>query len=217
MTLDRVGTGAFSNAITADASSTLTTTGMDAANYYQSTADVTAIVQARGNGTYRVSGADIGALVNTKSDATYAAWWMVVFYQKSTDPPRNLALFDGLTLLDSGSATSSVTVTGFQVPTGSFDAKVGVVAYFGHSTGASQLLWNGSAVTDAVNPNNKFFNGTRSYLGTAVSNAGDLPQLTGDADSMSGVDIDVINVTTRRHARRHQRHRQREDEPTIRS
>ena len=42
VTLDRVGTGAFSIAITADASSTLTTTGMDAANYYQSTADVTA-------------------------------------------------------------------------------------------------------------------------------------------------------------------------------
>ncbi len=71
-----------------------------------------------------------------------------------------------------------------------------MVAYFGHSTGASQLLWNGSAVTDAVNPTNKFFNGTRSYLGTAVSNAGDLPQPTGDADSMSGVDMDVINVTT---------------------
>ena len=105
VTLDRVGTGAFSSTITADASSTLATTGMDAANYYQSTADVTALVQTNGAGTYRVSGADVGALVNTKSDAHYAAWWMVVFYQKSTDPPRNLALFDGLTLLDSGSAT----------------------------------------------------------------------------------------------------------------
>ena len=52
----------------------------------------------------------------------------------SEDAPTRRATWrssTGSTLLDSGTATSSVTVTGFQVPTGSYDAKVGVVAYVG--------------------------------------------------------------------------------------
>ena len=35
------------------------------------------------------------------------------------------------------------------------------------------------ALTDALNPANNFFNSTRSRLGVAVSNPGDLPQLPG--------------------------------------
>ena len=106
---------------------------------------------------------------------------MVVFYQKSNEPAAQPGAVRRADAARFGHGVLAVTVSGFQVPTGSYDAKVGVVAYFGHSNGASQLLWNGTAVSDAVNPTNKFFNGTRSYLGAAVSNAGDLPQLTGAA------------------------------------
>ena len=92
-------------------------------------------------------------------------------------------------------ATSSVTVSG--VPGARPAASTPRSASSRTSatrTGRASCYWNGSAVSDAVNPANKFFNGTRSYLGTAVSNAGDLPQLTGAANSMSGNDMDVINV-----------------------
>ena len=48
------------------------------------------------------------------------------------------------------------------------------------------LSFNGVKLSDALNPQDNFFNGTHSWLGTAVSNVGDLPQLTGAARSVSG-------------------------------
>jgi hypothetical protein len=51
------------------------------------------------------------------------------------------------------------------------------------------LTFNGTAIGNAANPANNFFNSSRSYLGTLVSNVGDLPQLTGAAASMAGIDL----------------------------
>src|SRR5213078_2467096 len=82
-TLSRAGTGAFSSTITADATSTGATTGSDAHNYYQSTAEVTSIVQSHGTGVYRVGGIDSVTLAETNTETLYAAWWLVVFYKLS--------------------------------------------------------------------------------------------------------------------------------------
>ncbi|HEX3775709.1 MAG TPA: isopeptide-forming domain-containing fimbrial protein, partial [Polyangiaceae bacterium] len=49
-------------------------------------------------------------------------------------------------------------------------------------------------LSDAVNPATNFFNSSRSRLGVPVSIAGDLPQLTGGAASMSGFDLDIVDV-----------------------
>jgi uncharacterized repeat protein (TIGR01451 family) len=194
--LDRAGTGAFSATITADAS--WTATSSTAVNYYQSTADVTALVQANGAGAYRVGGVSATDLKNLNNDTVYAAWAMVVFYRLDTDPQRNLTIFDGLDLINSTGPSVTDTLSGFLVPNAGFDAKLGVVTYEGDDqlTGDS-LSWNGTALSDALNPANNFFNGTRSRLGVAVSNTGDLPQLTGAARSLSGIDLDVVDVTAR--------------------
>ena len=196
VTLDRVGTGAFSPTITADASFTATSTTPQ--TYYQSTADVTALVQAQGVGPYRLGGVDATPLLNLNNDTVYAAWTMVVFYQLAGAPPRNLAIFDGLDLINSTGPSVTVSLSGFLVPNAGFDAKLGVVAYEGDDqlTGDA-LSFNGVALSDALNPVNNFFNGTRSWLGAAVSNVGDLPQLTGAARSVSGLDLDVVDVTAR--------------------
>jgi hypothetical protein len=55
----------------------------------------------------------------------------------------------------------------------------------------------GAALFDAQNPATNFFNGTRSNLGFPVSTIGDLPQLAGTPQSVSGMDLDVIDVTAR--------------------
>ena len=196
--VEGVGSGAFSSTVTADASFTASTTGADAHDYYQATADVTALVQAHGSGNYRISGVDALALADVNSGTIYAAWSMVVFYRSSSAPPRNLTIFDGLNLIDSHSAPVTVTVSGFQVPNSGYDAKVACIAYLGDVRGnGDSLSWNGTAVSDALNPATNFFNSTHSYLGTAVSNVGDLPQLDGTSSSMSGIDLDVIDVTAK--------------------
>ncbi len=197
-TLDRPG--AFTQDVTAVGSATSTWQGSDF--YYQSVADVTQLVQLHGSGAYRVSGVQTQNLVNRSDEVVFANWTLVVFYQLDTDPPRNLAIFDGLDLVAGTSATA--TLSGFLVPNAGFDAKLGVIAYEGDgSIAGDQLrfgtgnLGNADRLSDAQNPLTDFFNSTRSFLGSAVSNAGDLPQLTGTSRSMGGFDIDVVDITSR--------------------
>jgi uncharacterized repeat protein (TIGR01451 family) len=191
VTLDREGV--FSAEVTATAEQTQT---VGATNYYyQSVANVTSLVQAHGAGAYRVSGVDAATFVNTNNNTSFAGWAMVVFYRLDTDPLRNLALYDGFDYVQSGSP-SAASITGFLVPNNPADGKLGLLAYEGDTgTSGDQVFFNGGiALSDGQNPSNNFFNGTRSYLGAAFSVAGDLPQLTGQAQSMAGVDIDVANV-----------------------
>ncbi|NUO48274.1 MAG: DUF11 domain-containing protein [Polyangiaceae bacterium] len=175
-------------AITGTAVATLATA-------YQSVADITALVQTAGSGAYRVSGVTFDSFNNTTNETAFGGWYIVVFYQDQTQPPRNLALFDGLDQVSSGNPQSA-TLSGFLVPTAGFDAKLGVVTFEGDSSlTGDALIFDGVTLSNGVNTANNFFNGSRSFLGTAVSVPGDLPQLTGAAGSMSGVDLDVVDVT----------------------
>ena len=197
-TLDRPGT--FTQAITAIDSDTNTWQGTDF--YYQSVADVTTLIQTHGDGPYRVSGVDTFPLANRNDQVIFSAWSLVVFYELPSDPPRNLALFDGLDLVATTAATA--TLSGFLVPNAGFDAKLGVITYEGDGqTNGDELLFgtaplnNGDRLSDAENPINNFFNSSRSRLGQPVSVVGDLPQLTGGNRSMSSFDLDVVDITDR--------------------
>ncbi|HTJ83645.1 MAG TPA: isopeptide-forming domain-containing fimbrial protein [Polyangiaceae bacterium] len=167
--------------------------------WYQSVADVTAFVQQQGAGAFRVSGVDMDDPRSLFSDETdYAGWYLVVFYESPTGTLRNLALFDGFDLVEPG-APQDVTLNGFLVPTAGFDGRLGVVTFESEeSLTGDQLFFNGgAALSDAANPANNFFNSSRTYLGAPVTTVGDLPQLTGGAGSMSGMDMDVVDVTSR--------------------
>jgi clumping factor A len=162
--------------------------------WYQSTADITSLLVASGEGAYRVSDVGSVALHNVDNNDPMAAWVVVVLYSLPTDPPRNLTIFDGLDLVESGSP-AAVTLSGFRVPNAGFDAKLGVITYEGEfQYSGDALSFNGTALSNANNEVDNFFNGTRTTLGVPVSNVGDLPQLTGGPASMSGVDIDVVDV-----------------------
>ncbi|HMY19800.1 MAG TPA: hypothetical protein PKA58_25915, partial [Polyangium sp.] len=90
VTLD--GPGGFNGMVTAADS---ITTGFGG-TYYQSAADITSIVQMRGNGAYRVSGVDSAALTNLNDAQISAGWWMVVLYELPGDKLRTIAVRDGL-------------------------------------------------------------------------------------------------------------------------
>lgn len=190
LTIERPST-MFSQDVAADGQFTVPRNGN---SWYQSTADVTDLVKANGAGAYRVSNIASVNLDGLNSNDPFIGWVIVVFYSLPGDPPRNLALFDGLDLVAQG-GTTQVTINGFLVPNAGFDAKLGVVAYEGENqyTGDS-LTFNGTQLSNAANPADNFFNSTRSNLGNLVSNVGDLPQLTGGPASMAGIDLDVVNV-----------------------
>lgn len=192
LTLERP-LGTLNAVLTADASA-LAIRANAAFHWYQSSVDVTALVAGAGAGLYRVSGIASVELPGINNNDPINAWSMVVFYSLASDPPRNLALFDGLDLVLPGSS-SVATLSGFLVPNAGFDAKLGVIAYEGEQqlTGDS-LLFNGAVLSNALNPAGNFFNSSHSQLGNAVSVVGDLPQLSGAPGSMSGVDLDVVDV-----------------------
>lgn len=167
-------------------------------NSYQCVADVTALVQMHGPGAYRVSGVNVAPVVNTNNNAMFGGWWMVVLYQLQPEPLRNLAVFDGLDPVANGAPQNAI-LSGFLVPNGGINGKLGLVTYEGDiSINGDQFFFNGGqALTDAANPANNFFNSTRSYLGMPVTVPGDLPQLAGTAGSMSGIDLDVVDITNK--------------------
>ncbi len=188
-TLSRVGTGAFSQAVLAVESISATN------NSYRSVADVTALVQQHGTGAYRVSNVDIIHWVGIDNSNLFAGWWMVVFYQLSSAPYRQLALYDGFDPV-LNSSPQSFTLSGFSVPGSGGLSKLGVVAMEGdNAISGDTMTVNGSPLLDALNPVDNFFNNTRSTLGAATSVAGDLPQLTGGLQSMTGIDLDIVDIT----------------------
>ncbi|WP_437279039.1 hypothetical protein WME90_00355 [Sorangium sp. So ce375] len=189
VTLD--GPGGFSSSVTSEISVQKEISGLAHA---QTVADVTTFVQTRGAGAYRLSGiSNALELRNASLQIALAGWWMVVFYELTTAPARNLALFDGLDQVTASEPAASM-ISKFVVPTGAGQAKVGAIGYDGDSSTGGALQWNGTALFDALNPANNFFNSTRSFLGAPATSVGDLPRLTGREQSMSGIDIDVTQV-----------------------
>ena len=167
-------------------------------NSYQCVSDVTTVVQEAGPGAFRVSGVNVAPLAGVNSENQFGAWWMAVFYTDPNGTLRNLALFDGLDPVSNG-VPQDTMLTGFLVPNNGYTAKLGLIAFEGDNsiTGDQFFFGEGAALTNGQNPANNFFNGTRSNLGMAVSVAGDLPQLAGTPQSMSGIDLDVVDVTAK--------------------
>ncbi|MDI1482146.1 MopE-related protein [Polyangium sp. y55x31] len=196
-TIDRPG--GFSQNVTSIQSYTTTQN-----NAYQSVADITSIVQAQGSGAYRVSGVDVENPVGQGADdeTTFAGWYMIVLYERASDPPRNLAIFDGLDIVAQNNP-QNVTLSGFLVPPAFANARLGVVAFEGDTTLTGDSFSFGAAppLSNALNPETNFFNRTRSNVvaGVAVpvTVVGDLPQLAGTAGSMGGMDMDIVDITNK--------------------
>ncbi|MDB5044052.1 MAG: conserved repeat domain protein [Deinococcus sp.] len=167
-------------------------------NTYQSFVDVTALVQAGGNGAYTVANVN-----STLGAGNWANWTLVVAYKNSALPVRNLSVFDGLQTASDPNFPLDITVSGFLTPSlGAVNSTIGVVAYDGDrgaaegtGTGGSlQFGVNSGALTpvfNAANPVNDVFNSTISVLGTEVT-AGRNPTFA----NTLGLDIDTFKPNT---------------------
>ncbi|EPX57790.1 putative internalin [Cystobacter fuscus DSM 2262] len=219
--LSRPGVAGFDKAIVADDHAFQHTAGGNEEYQYQSTADITDIVRQYGAGRYQVS--DVQALPLDRISAEYVfdAWWMAVFYEVPGSTKRHLKLFDSMRVVASTSGTS-FTLSGFHVPSYAADAKLGVVAFEGDDPlpdHGDTFSFNGKVLGNDLNPADNFFNSTRSWTtkrgnistdtplslsnpgadgvfdAYPISSRNDRPQLTGTPGSMSGMDLDVVDVT----------------------
>lgn len=101
--------------------------------------------------------------------------------------------FDAVT----AAMTARAAFTAVSVSASGADAKLALVACHGDAdaTGDSVLL-DGTPISDGLNPPRNLINGTHSYLGQPVSNTGDLPQLTGPPGSLTGLDLDIVDISS---------------------
>lgn len=154
-------------------------TASGASNNYAAFADVTAAVAAAGNGTYFVgniqtytglngstfnnSGANCR---NLDGDSCWGGWSLVVVYENATMGLRNIAIYDGYALV-TGSPGVVIPVSGFLTPlSGPVSTRVGTVGWDGdRGLVGDQFFINGTAISDANNPANDFYNASISDLG----------------------------------------------------
>ena len=221
-TVERPGTSPLSVDLTADNT-------FVQGSFYQSEKDVTSIVQTWGNGAYRVSGVDLADptgfldLIGQENESNLGGWYMVVFYEDTTQNLRNLTLFDGFDLVNAGH-DQTVSLSGFQVPSAAgFDAKLGVVAFEGgrvhfrrlallHRRGGVHRERYATHRRDEPPPTTSSTapiptsgstsptwarRGRRRSTGLSFQNKGNLPQMSGKPHSMTGLDLDVVDVTSK--------------------
>ncbi len=112
---------------------------------YMCFADITSLVNANSpNGTYAV------ANVICPSGVTNACggWTIVIVYSNATLPPRNITVFDGEAIINSGDPAVDVNVTGFLTPaSGTVSCELGAVVFDGDrgSADAWKFKQNGAA------------------------------------------------------------------------
>jgi uncharacterized repeat protein (TIGR01451 family) len=159
----------------AGAYTTITASQLDnVGNQYQGFANVTSQVATGGNGTY--FGANVQTAVNTTG--SYAGWSLVVVYQNSALPTRNLVVYDGYQRVQSSAPTVDINLSGFVTPaTGTVASRIGTVAYEGDRSsteGTAGLSFGPSTaslspVSNAVNPQNDYYNSTISQDGVSIT------------------------------------------------
>ncbi|MBT3223287.1 MAG: DUF11 domain-containing protein, partial [Proteobacteria bacterium] len=125
---------------------------------YSASVDVTTLVQAGGSGTY--TAADIEG---SEKSAGAAGWSMVVVYEVTGDPLRNITLFDGYAKVDNNLPVE-VPVSGFLTPLNgtftsflAFSSVEGDIQFSGDGV-ELDVATTTTTLDNAVRPSNNFFN-----------------------------------------------------------
>jgi uncharacterized repeat protein (TIGR01451 family) len=171
--------------------------------YYVRSANVTALVQAAGAGTYTVGGIP-ATQGNAEDNANTGGWTLAVAYQNTSLPSRNLTIFVGAEVAGAAAAT----VSGFCTPpTGPRSGRLAVSAIEGDSniTGDAMRFGPTAATTVAIsganNPVGNFFasqiNGDSGALDTSGTfGTSNSPPGGALAGARQGYDITNVDIST---------------------
>ena len=138
-------------------------------SFFSAFADITALVQATGNGTYTLSELDLTAVIaNYCGNATnFGGWAITVVYKNNALPLNQLNVYDGLQFVPTA---INITVNSLNV-VDNLGAKIGFLAWEGDAGLAvnESLRINGNIISNPpLNPSNNAFNGTNSTTGSTT-------------------------------------------------
>ena len=162
---------------------------------YQAYADITAFIAQNGGGTYTIGNVPL-TTGSVSGGGNHGGWTIVVVYESASQPYNSVRVYDGFQKVYSGgsSFTTSITLTGLNVPSGTMiagDAKMGVMAWEGDANlGGDFLSINGAKFSNVTNAFDNPWNGTITNNGVHVTTKN--PNYTNNM----GVDIDMFDVGT---------------------
>lgn len=173
--------------ISADRSFTETFILGNTYDFFSGFEDVTAQVALKGNGTYTFAGLTVNnGAPHCGVAAVMSGWSILVIYESASEPLRVINVFDGFQYFRGSSLT--LTPNNFVVPNSGIDGKHGILTWEGDVENSAALggftealTFNGTALTDGLNPLNNQFNSTINVLGSNTS---------------YGVDLDVYDITS---------------------
>lgn len=146
-------------------------------NGYSSFADVTSLINTiNPNGTYTV--ANVVVPVSTGLNNQAAGWTLVIAYKNAIEIPRNLVVFDGFSIVGTGTQ-NDFSLGGFVTPlTGPVSCELGAVCYDGDRGSSDGFFFKQDSAaagtyTD-LTPNSTsnasdMWNSTISYMGANVT------------------------------------------------
>lgn len=178
------------------------------ANDYVNSANVTALVQQGGAGTY-ITGAVPGTVTASNNNDNFAGWTLAVVYENPFLPSRNMSVFVGAEVVNQALGTATATITGFATPvTGVVSGRLMVSAGEGDpQLLGDQLRFGPTAATLVAisGPNNPVSN----FFGSQINNNlglldtrgtfGSLNSTPGNAviGARQGWDITNVDVSSR--------------------
>ena len=133
-------------------------------DYFSAFKEVTAQVQATGNGTYTISDLDVSSFIqfHAQRSTNFAGWALIVVYKNPNLPLNQLNVYDGMQAVPD---EINITLNSLNV-IDNVDAKIGFLAWEGDSGIAvnETLRINGNPIGNPpLNPVNNAFNGTNSF------------------------------------------------------
>ena len=138
-------------------------------DYFSAIKDVTAQVQATGNGTYTISDLDVSNFIelHAQRSTNFAGWALIIVYKNQNLPLNQLNIYDGM---QSVPDQVDITLNSLNV-IDNVDAKIGFLAWEGDSGIAvnETLRINGNPIGNPpLNPVNNAFNGTNSLTNSST-------------------------------------------------
>jgi len=159
--------------------------------YFGAFANVTAIVNATGNGNYTFGNlAVVTGSPHCDVSAVVAGWSLIVVYESATERVRAINLYDGLAPFRGSQVT--LNPDGFRVPASNIDGRIAVFTLEGDPANSEQmngideaLRYNGQLLDDGIDvtgsvPQEQQFDGTINTQGIATS---------------YGIDVDQYDIT----------------------
>ncbi len=138
-------------------------------DYFSAFKDITAQVQATGNGTYTISDLDVSSFIefHAQRSTNFAGWALIVVYKNPNLPLNQLNVYDGMQAVPD---EINITLNSLNV-IDNVDAKIGFLAWEGDSGIAvnETLRINGNPIGNPpLNPVDNAFNGTNSLTNSST-------------------------------------------------